>query len=125
MKPIDLHVTRKDHTLLQRVAELLAARWDPNAEFATPSLYLDAAGNPTTPEDRSARAHAEVILAMYAAGGPETDVVGYLRRAEEAALGSARTTANERWAPAARTTARCGLTTPLPGSTFASSPGII
>ena len=44
MDPIDLHVTGKDQMLLQCVAERLAGRWDPNAEFETPSLYLDAAG---------------------------------------------------------------------------------
>ncbi len=102
MKPIDLHVSGQELALLHRVAELLAAYWDPQAEFAAPAVYLNAAGSPVTPGDRrAAMAHGEVILAMYAAGGPQADVVGYLRHAEEEALGRARTTTGQRWALAA------------------------
>ena len=110
--------------LLQRAAELLAGRWDPNAEFEPPSLYLDAAGNPTAPDDRrAARAHAEVILAMYAAGSPQTELVGYLRRAKEAALGRARTTANERWALASIVWRWTHGHDPLPASGTDGRPG--
>jgi len=102
VKPIDLYVSGRDRALLHRVTELLAAHWDPKAEFAAPSVYLNAAGHPAAPKDRrAASAHAEAILAMYGAGGPQADAVGYLRRAEEEALGQARTTGGERWGLAA------------------------
>lgn len=71
--------------LVRRVAELLALRWDPDAEFATPD------GDPH-PE-----AHAATVLGILAAGGRRAEVVGYLRRAEESALGAVRSTGATRW----------------------------
>jgi hypothetical protein len=102
VKPIDLYVSGQNAALLHRVSELLAAHWDPRAEFLGPPTYLNASGDIVSPEQpRMPETHAEVVLALYAAGGPQADVVGYLRRAEEAALGRARTNTGQRWALAA------------------------
>jgi hypothetical protein len=72
--------------LVTTVARLLAARWDPTGEFATP----DGADTP--------EAHAAAVLGILAAGGRRAEVVAYLRRAEEAALGAPRSTGELRWA---------------------------
>ena len=72
--------------VIRRVAALLAARWDPDAEFAAP----DGA--------RTAEAHAAAVLGVLSAGGSRAEVVGYLRCAEEDLLVFPRSTAEQRWA---------------------------
>lgn len=72
-----------DPSLLAQVAAEVAA-WDPDSAFRTP-------GGSTAPMD-----HAHAILGILTAGGRETDLMGYLRRAEADALGVPRSTAEER-----------------------------
>jgi hypothetical protein len=67
-----------DPVLIALVARDLAARWDPQREFESPSGESD-------PD-----AHAKAILAILATGADFAAVAGYLRRAEETALGTAR-----------------------------------
>ena len=86
-RPIDLHARAAGNAeLVARVAELLAAYWDPAEELRAPD------------DSTSSEAHARAVLGILAAGGPAADVMGYLRRAEEATLSAARTTGRERWA---------------------------
>jgi len=86
-RPIDLHArAAANPDLVARVAELLTAFWDPREEFDAPN------------GSSSSEAHARAALGILAAGGPAADVMGYLRRAEEAALGAPRTTGRDRWA---------------------------
>jgi hypothetical protein len=66
--------------VVRRVAAILAERWDPAGELAAP-------GGARTPE-----AHAAAVLGIIAAGGRPTEVVGYLRRAEEDAYVLPRST---------------------------------
>lgn len=73
-----------DQDLIREVADELGRSWDPREEFAAPD------------GDCSAEAHARAILGMLATGADFPIVKGYLRRAEEAALGEARTTSAER-----------------------------
>ena len=75
-----------DPVLIAAVANELEAQWDPNREFAAPD------------GEHRATSHAAAILGMLAADGSPNGVKGYLRRAEEAALGAARTTSPERGA---------------------------
>lgn len=70
--------------LIRRVAEELRRTWDPNQEFTAPDGESD-------PES-----HAMAILGILATGADTNGVKGYLRRAEEEALGAARTTSFER-----------------------------
>jgi hypothetical protein len=70
--------------VVREVAALLAARWDPDAELAAP----DGARAPTS--------HASAVLAIYAAGGSPAEVMGYLRRAEEARFVFPRSTGEAR-----------------------------
>jgi hypothetical protein len=58
--------------------------WDPNQEFVAP----DGESNPES--------HAKAILGILATGADTAGVKGYLRRAEEDALGAARTKSFER-----------------------------
>ena len=88
--------------LVIAVARLLASRWDPAGEFATP----DGADTP--------EAHAAAVLGILAAGGRRAEVVGYLRSAEEAALGAPRSTGELRWALAEEIKALV-LDTPVSG----------
>jgi hypothetical protein len=88
--------------LVAAVASLLAARWDPASEFATP----DGADTP--------EAHAAAVLGILAAGGRRAEVVGYLRTAEEAALGAPRSSGEVRWSLAEEIKALV-LDTPVPG----------
>ena len=86
-RSIDLHARAASNPeLVARVAELLAAFWDPAKEFRAPD------------DSTSSEAHARALLGILAAGGPAADAMGYLRRAEEAALGTPRTSGRERWA---------------------------
>jgi hypothetical protein len=86
-RPIDLHTrAAANPELVARVAELLTTFWDPAHEFDAPD------------GSSSSEAHARAVLGVLAAGGPAADVMGYLRRAEEGALGAPRTTGRERWA---------------------------
>jgi hypothetical protein len=78
--------TRPD--IVTRVAQVLAARWDPDAELAAPD------------GERTAEAHAAAVLGILGAGGPLADVVAYLRRAEEDRFVFPRSTAAARWATA-------------------------
>jgi hypothetical protein len=73
-----------DKQLIRRVAEVLQQRWDPAAEFAAPD------------GERSSTSHAKTILGILSTGADNARVKGYLRRAEEEALGAARTTSMER-----------------------------
>ena len=73
-----------DQNLIREAADELRRSWDPSEEFTSPD------------GDCSAGAHARAILGMLATGADFPIVKGYLRRAEEAALGEARTTSAER-----------------------------
>jgi hypothetical protein len=70
--------------MIDRVARLLQEEWDPAGEFVAPD------------GSRSPVSHAQTILAMFAPGGDVVSVMGYLRRAEEASLGAARTGSPQR-----------------------------
>jgi hypothetical protein len=73
-----------DKVLIRHVAEELQRVWDPNQEFAAP----DGESKPES--------HAKAILGILATGADTAGVKGYLRRAEEDALGAARTNSFER-----------------------------
>ena len=89
--------------VVARVAALLRTHWDPAAELVAPD------------GDRGTEAHARAALAILAAGGRQSEVVGYLRRAEEAALGAPRSHGGLRWALAeAILAAALGLPVPEP-----------
>ena len=75
-----------DPALIANVASELQANWDPRSEFEAPD------------GGHLATSHAAAILGMLTADGNPNAVKGYLRRAEEAALGVARTTSPERGA---------------------------
>jgi hypothetical protein len=70
--------------LLTAVAAILQTSWDPHEQIRAP----DGSCEP--------RAHAATILGMLATGGDTTAVSGYLRRAEDAALGAARSSREDR-----------------------------
>ena len=72
--------------VVRRVTALLAERWDPAGEFAAPD-------GPRTPA-----AHAAAVLGILAAGGRASEVIGYLRRAEEDVYVLPRSTAEVRHA---------------------------
>jgi hypothetical protein len=73
-----------DKNLIRQVAEVLQHRWDPEAEFAAPD------------GERTSASHAKTILGILSTGADTARVKGYLRRAEEDALGAPRTTSMER-----------------------------
>lgn len=73
-----------DQRVINAVAGELRAKWDPTGEFEAPD------------GTRWPEAHAAAILGMLAAGDDTAGVKGYLRLAEEAALGTARSTSRER-----------------------------
>jgi hypothetical protein len=73
-----------DPLVIRAVAAQLRAKWDPGGEFEAPD------------GTRSPEAHAATILGMLATGDNTAGVKGYLRLAEEAALGAARSTSRER-----------------------------
>jgi phosphoglycerate dehydrogenase-like enzyme len=84
-RPLDRRARAAQNPAVVRgVAALLAARWDPAREYRAP----DGA---TTPE-----AHARAVLGILGAGGRGSEVMGYLRRAEEAVFVFPRSTAEER-----------------------------
>ena len=68
------------------VAALLAEHWDRTARFQAPNGACDATS------------HARAILAIFAGGGPPAQAIGYLRHAEEEALGAPVSTGQERGA---------------------------
>ena len=85
------------------VAALLRAEWDAAAEFTAPD------------GERMAASHARALLGVLAAGGRQSELVGYLRRAEEAALGEPRSDGGFRWALAERiVSVALGLPAPTP-----------
>ena len=73
-----------DPHLIAAVAATLKAVWDPAEELQAPDGTCDP------------RAHAATILGMLATGGDIAAVNGYLRRAEEAAFGTVRSSPDER-----------------------------
>ena len=73
-----------DPALITAVAHELESHWDPHGEFEAPD------------GKRVAASHAAAILGMLTADGSPVAVKGYLRRAEEAVLGEARTTSSQR-----------------------------
>jgi hypothetical protein len=73
-----------DPRVIADVAATLQANWDPAQEFQAP----DGTCEP--------KAHAATILGMLATGGDTAAVNGYLRRTEETALGTARSSSHER-----------------------------
>lgn len=75
--------------VIHRVAALLTDCWDPASELAAPDGR------------REPQAHAAAVLGILAAGGRTSEVVGYMRRAEESTFGLARSTAEARWELAA------------------------
>ena len=72
--------------IVARVAAVLAERWDPAAELTAPD------------GERSARSHAVAVLGVLGAGGRRSEVIGYLRRAEEDVFVFPRSTAEARQA---------------------------
>ena len=75
-----------DPAVISTVASLLARRWDPAGEFSAPD------------GTREVEAHARALLGILGTGPNTAAAKGYLRRAEEAALGTARSTSAERHA---------------------------
>ena len=75
-----------DPLLVNTVAATLRAQWDPAGEFEAPYCT------------RWPEAHAAAILGILATGANTAGVKGYLRLAEEKALGAARSTSYERGA---------------------------
>ena len=73
-----------DPRVIAEVAAQLAKTWDPAGEFAAPD------------GERSPESHARTILGILGTGQNEAAVMGYLRHAEEEALGEARTNGQER-----------------------------
>ena len=73
-----------NRSLIASVAGILRAEWDPAGEFAAPD------------GSRKPEAHAATVLGMLATGGNTAGVKGYLRRAEEEALGTARSSSKQR-----------------------------
>lgn len=73
-----------DRLVIDEVAALLFERWDAAREFEAP----DGSHEP--------HAHAVTVLGILATGPDTARVAGYLRRAEESALGTPRTTPEER-----------------------------
>jgi|SRR5690348_15074558 hypothetical protein len=73
-----------DPRLVGSVAAKLRVEWDPAAEFEAPN------------GTRSPEAHATAILGILATGANTAAVKGYLRRAEEAALPTARSSSKAR-----------------------------
>lgn len=87
MASLDKHArAASDSELVARVSELLAAHWDASREFRAP----DGSTDPS--------AHAVALLVIMESGGPAAELVGYLRRAEEASLEHTRTRTGFRWA---------------------------
>ena len=70
--------------LIRRVGALLAEHWDRAGRFQAPNGAYDATS------------HARAILAIFAGGGPPAQAIGYLRHAEEEALGAPVSTGQER-----------------------------
>ena len=70
--------------VVRRVAALLVERWDPRGELTAPD------------GERAPVSHATAVLALYAAGGSPAEVMGYLRRAEEARFVFPRSTGEAR-----------------------------
>lgn len=66
------------------VARALAAEWDPQGEFVAPD------------GERTPDAHARAVLGILGTGPDTAAVMGYLRRAEVATLGTPRTTGVQR-----------------------------
>ena len=60
---------------VRNVATYLAEHWDPDGRYATPT------------GDRTAEAHAQVLVGIVAAGGAEPQLAEYLAWAETAAGG--------------------------------------
>ena len=73
-----------DPEVIAAIAAQVVASWDPRAEFTAPD------------GERSALSHARTIAGILGTGLNEAAVMGYLRHAEEAALGAARSTGRER-----------------------------
>ena len=73
-----------DPRLTGSVAAKLRAEWDPAAEFEAPD------------GTRRPEAHAAAALGILATGANTAGVKGYLRRAEEAALSTARSSSEAR-----------------------------
>lgn len=73
-----------NRVLIAHVARELTLRWDPQGEFESPEGLRD-------PES-----HARAILAILATGADFAAVRGYLRRAEEGALETARSDGRHR-----------------------------
>jgi|GEM_PF-3413155 phosphoglycerate dehydrogenase-like enzyme len=73
----------QNRDVVRAVAALLAERWDPARAYHEP----DGA---TAPE-----AHARAVLGIVGAGGRGSEVIGYLRRAEEAVFVLPRSSAKE------------------------------
>jgi hypothetical protein len=73
-----------DPHVIAEVAQQLAATWDPAGEFRAPD------------GERTALSHARTIVGILGTGQNEAAVMGYLRFAEEAALGEARSTGQQR-----------------------------
>jgi len=73
-----------DPGVIAEVATQLAATWDPNGEFTAPD------------GERTAESHARTVVGILGTGQNEAAVMGYLRYAEEQALGEARSTGQQR-----------------------------
>ena len=69
--------------IIANVAAYLAEHWDPEGRYATPT------------GDRTAEAHAQVLVGIVAAGGAELQLTEYLAWAEAAAGGGPATNGGE------------------------------
>jgi hypothetical protein len=73
--------------VLAAVEALLAAYWDPNGEWQRAVLALAPLDGGRA---RTLSQHAAAICGLLGAGGSEAEVMGYLRREEEAVWPEAR-----------------------------------
>jgi hypothetical protein len=79
--------------VLAEVAQLLATHWDWDGALVRGAQQVET---PDPWQPRSLDEYALAVCGILAAGGPEAQVMGYLRREEEKLLGAARTTGEER-----------------------------
>lgn len=73
-----------DPAVIAEVAAQLKSTWDPKGEFTAPD------------GERNTEAHARTVVGILGTGQNEAAVMGYLRYAEEQALGAARSTGQQR-----------------------------
>ena len=89
--PQSLALAATQPAMLARLTELLSTHWDPDGRLAAALAARPEGPDPTRP--RSLTDVARDVAGLLAAGAPEPDVGGYLRREEGAVLGAPATEA--------------------------------